>query len=376
MPSTALRKRWMGKVRRVVVKVGTAVLTGDDGRLDSRLIGRLVRQMVALHERGIRVTLVSSGAVGAGMGRTGLKARPRSLPMLQAAAAVGQPALMAIYERMFAKYGLHAGQVLVTRTDFEQRARYVNICNTIDALHRLKTIPVINENDTIAVDELDKFADNDTIAAMVTNLLQADLMVLLTVVDGLLDRDGARVDLVENYEQARDLVHDERSKLGSGGMEAKLRAARRVTEAGEAVVIANGREPNVLLKLLDGKRVGTIFAPASRKRKAKHRWIAGAVRPVGAITVDAGAVDAIHARGKSLLPRGIVKVDGAFERGQVVRVMTPEGNTIAHGVSNYSSDEMARIKGLKSDAIHATLGNSSPDEAIHRDNLVLTPEKD
>jgi glutamate 5-kinase len=367
---------WMAKVRRVVVKVGTALLTGDDGQLDSRLIGRLVRQVVALHERGIRVTIVSSGAVGAGMGRTGMTSRPRSLPMLQAAAAVGQPALMAIYEKMFAKYGLHAGQVLVTRTDFEQRARYVNISNTIESLHRLKAIPIINENDTIAVDELDRFADNDTIAALVTNLLQADLMVLLTVVDGLLDKDGARVDLVENYGQARDLVHAGKSLLGSGGMAAKLSAARVVTEAGEAAVIACGREANVLVKLLDGQRVGTIFAPAARKRRARQRWIAGAVRPVGSITVDAGAVEAIHARGKSLLPRGIVKVEGVFDRGQIVRVMTPEGNTIAHGVSNYSSAEMERVKGLKSDAVRAAMGDSSPDEAIHRDNLVITPERD
>lgn len=366
----------MGSVRRVVIKMGTALLTGDDGHLDSRLIGRLVRQVATLHERGIRVTIVSSGAVGAGMGRTGMKSRPRSLPMLQAAAAVGQPALMAIYERFFARYGLHAGQVLVTRSDFEQRARYVNISNTIEALHRLKAIPIINENDTIAVDELDRFADNDTIAALVTNLLQADLLVLLTVVDGLLDKDGARVDLVENFGQARELVQTRKTVLGSGGMLAKLSAARLVTEAGEAAVIASGRESNVLVRLLEGRRVGTIFAPAPRKRKARHRWIAGAVRPVGAITVDTGAAEAIHARGKSLLPRGIVKVEGAFERGQIVRVMTPEGNTIAHGVSNYSSAEMGQIKGLKSDAVRAAMGDSSPEEAIHRDNLVITPEKD
>lgn len=376
MPSTALRKQLMSNVRSMVVKVGTALLTRDHGRLNHRLISGIAGQLAALKERGIKVTLVSSGAVGAGVGRAGLGDRPRSLPMLQAAAAIGQPALMSLYERTLARRGLHVGQVLVTRGDFEDRTRYVNISNTIAALHRLGAIPVINENDTTAVDELDRFADNDTIAALVTNLLRADLMVVLTVVDGLLDASGQLVDLVPAVdEQVRLLARAERSALGSGGMSAKLGAAKLVTDAGEAVVIAGGRKRDVLLRLLDGERVGTIFAPAPRKLSARQRWIAGAVRPAGTVVIDAGAAEAVHTRGKSLLTRGISGVEGRFARGAIVRITDPDGHTVAHGVSNYSSRELKKIKGLKSGEIVDVIGKKPFDEAIHRDNLVLIAGK-
>jgi glutamate 5-kinase len=292
--------------------------------------------------------------------------------MLQATAAIGQPALMSLYEKAFAKHGLHAGQILVTRTDFENRTRYVNICNTLDALHKLHSVAIINENDTIAVDELDRFADNDTIAALVTNLLRADLMVLLTVVDGVLNQEGHLVDLVEQIDDVRSLVKRDRSALGSGGMASKLTAAKLVTDAGEGVVIANGRESNVLIKLLDGKRVGTIFTPARRKMTARQRWIVGAVRPAGWITIDAGAVEAVCSRGKSLLARGIIQVSGRFKRGDIVRIVGPDGVTVAHGICNYSRAQLDRIKGLKSHEIADALGHKPYDETIHRDNLVLT----
>lgn len=373
MPSTALRKQWMGNVRSMVVKVGTALLTRDRGRLDHALIGHIASQLATLHERGIRLTVVSSGAVGAGIGRVQLAGRPRSMPMLQATAAIGQPALMSLYEKSLARRGLHVGQVLVTRSDFEQRSRYVNITNTINALHRLKAIPIINENDTIAVDELERFADNDTIAAMVTNLLKADLLVILTVVDGLLDGDGQLIDLVPKVDESvRSLAKAERSALGSGGMQSKLAASRLVADAGEAVVIANGRRRNVLTRLLDGDRVGTIFAPAPRKLSARQRWIAGAVRPAGSVIVDAGAADAVHTHKRSLLARGITGVEGTFDRGAIVRVTDADGHAIAHGVSNFSAAELGAIKGLKSAEIAAALGRKpANDEAIHRDNLVL-----
>ena len=372
MPSTALRKQLMSNVRSIVLKVGTALLTREDGQLDRALIGRLVRQVAELHERGIKVTMVSSGAVGAGMGRVDIAHRPRSLPMLQAAAAIGQPALMSLYERLFARHGLHVGQILVTRADFENRTRYVNITNTMASLQRLGALAIFNENDTIAVEELDRFADNDTIAALVTNLLRADVLVLLTVVDGLLNRDGQLVDLVERIDDVQSLVKRDRSTLGSGGMSGKLSAAKLVTDAGEGVVIANGREPNVLLKLLEGHRVGTIFAPAQRKMRAKQRWIAGAVRPTGKLVIDTGAADAVRSRGKSLLARGITHVSGKFKRGDIVRIVDPEGNTIAHGICNYSRSQLDKIKGLKSNEIAAALGHKPHDETIHRDNLVLT----
>lgn len=373
MPSTALRKQLMSKVRCLVVKVGTAVLTGDDGQLDKRRIVHIAEQLTALHQRGIRVTLVSSGAVGAGIGLTGQASRPRSMPLLQATAAIGQPRLMALYAKALAPHGIHAGQVLVSRHDFEERVRYVNIRNTLDALHRIKAIPIINENDTIAIEELDRFADNDTISALMTNLLRADLLVILTVVDGLLDGEGNLVDLVTQVdERAEGLVRKDKSKLGSGGMMSKLGAARLVTDAGEVVVIANGRAPNALVRLLEGERVGTIFAPAAKKLSARQRWLAGAVHPAGRIVVDAGAAQAVLQKGKSLLARGITQVAGPFARGMIVRVVAPDGRTIAHGICNYSHDELNRIKGLKSAEFAAVLGRQSLDEVIHRDNLVVT----
>jgi len=373
VPSTVLRKQLMGNVRNIVVKVGTMLLADENGRLDRKLINRITRQLVSLHKRGIKVTLVSSGAVGAGMGRAELTGRPRSTAMLQATAAIGQPLLMGLYEKTFARYGLHTGQILVTRADFEQRTRYVNIANTIAALHRINAIPVINENDTTAVDELDRFADNDTIAALVTNLLRADLLVMLTVVDGLLDADGQLVDLVPQVnEQVKSLAKTERSMLGSGGILGKLQSCKLVADAGEIAVIANGREPNVLNKLLNGKRVGTIFAPAARKMTARQRWILNAVRPAGSVVVDPGAADAIRSKGKSLLARGILKVTGKFDRGAIVGIATQQGRIIAHGMSNYSRTELDAIKGLKSSEIAGALGHKPFDEAVHRDNLVLT----
>lgn len=373
MPSTALRKQIMASVHSIVVKVGTALLTDEHGRLDHRRISSIARQLAALHARKIRVTLVSSGAVGAGMGRTGLSRRPTDMPTLQATAAIGQPALMTLYERVLARHHLHAGQILVTRANFEHRPSYVNISNTLASLHRLGAIPIINENDTVAVDEFGRFADNDTIAALVTNLLRADLLVLLTVVDGLLDDKGQLVDLVPAVNsEVQSLARAERSTLGSGGMQAKIGAARLVTEAGEGVIIANGRTPNVLIKLLDGQRIGTIFAPAARKLSARQRWIAGAVRPSGTIIVDAGAADAVHTKGKSLLARGITDVEGRFARGAIVRIANATGQTVALGITNYSAAELASIKGLKSNEVAQTLGRLAAEEAVHRDNLVLT----
>ncbi|MDM8009250.1 MAG: glutamate 5-kinase [Phycisphaerae bacterium] len=372
MPSTTLRKQIMAGVRSIVVKAGTNLLTCDHGKLDQRVIASLADQIATLIKGGVKVTLVSSGAVGAGMGKTGMLKRPRSMPVLQAAAAIGQPSLMSLYEREFARHDLLVGQVLVTRKDFERRNRYVNISNTIAALQRLKAVPIINENDTVAIDELDRFADNDTIAAMVTNLMRADLLALLTVVDGLLDSRGQLVDLVPAVNtEVESLARAERSPLGSGGMFSKLGAARMVSDAGECVVIANGRHPDALLKLLSGERVGTIFAPAARKLSARQRWIAGAVRPTGVIVIDAGAANAVHTQGKSLLLRGVTRIEGKFDRGSIVRIADADGRVIAHGISNYSSAELDTIKGLKSSEIAAVLGAKPFDEAVHRDNLVI-----
>jgi glutamate 5-kinase len=372
VPSTLLRSKLMKNVRSIVVKVGTALLTRDGGLLNEPLIARITEQLAAIRARGIRVTLVSSGAVGAGIGLTGQAGRPRSVPTLQATAAIGQPALMSLYGKFLARHDLLAGQILVTRKDFEQRSRYVNISNTIAALQRLSALPIINENDPLAVDELDRFADNDTIAAMMTNLLRADLLVILTTVDGLLDENGKVIDLVMRVDgQVRGFARTDKSTLGSGGMITKLGAAKLVADAGEAVVIASGRQPGVLLKLLDGERVGTLFAPASRKMSARHRWMLNAVRPVGQVVIDAGAVKALRVGGKSLLASGIRQVTGKFEKGAIVGVVSPEGDIVAHGLSNFSHLELERIKGLPSSQFAQVLGKKCCEEAIHRNNLVL-----
>ncbi len=372
MPSTAIRQQLVKTVRSVVVKVGTAVLTDDRGQLDTSMIASIARQIATLRQRGLHVTLVSSGAVGAGVGLTGQPRRPRSVPMMQASAAIGQPMLMTLYARTLAKHDLHVGQVLVTRTDFEERTKYVNICNTIAALHRLNAIPIINENDTISVDELDRFADNDTIAALMANLLRADLLIILTVVDGLLDTQGRVIDLVTKVDgEVRAFVKSDRSPLGSGGMASKIGAIKLFTDAGEPAIIACGRTPNVLLKIMEGQRIGTVFAPADRKRSARDRWIGAAVRPAGQITVDPGAVNALRQGGKSLLASGIREVTGDFERGEIVRVVDPDGRPVAQGLTNYSRPELDKIKGLKSTEFAAVLGRKPYDEAIHRDNLVL-----
>lgn len=372
MPSTMLRQQLMKNVHNLVVKVGTNLLTDTAGRLDKAMINAIGRQLGLMSERGIHVTLITSGAVGSGMGIAGLTSRPRELPVLQASAAIGQPTLMALYARALSRFGMHAGQLLVTRDDFEHRSRYLNIRNTVGALHRLRAVPIINENDTTAVDELGRFADNDTIAALVANLIKADLLVLLTVADGLLNTEGQRIDLVPRVTpEVLKLARAEKSALGSGGMGSKLRAVSMVTEAGETVVIANGRERNVLLRLLEGERLGTIFAPAEHKMSARQRWLRSAVRPVGRLMLDDGAADAVLRKNKSLLPRGITAVTGRFERGAVVALVNPAGQTIAHGVVNYGNADLDRIKGLKSAEIAAALGAKPFDEAVHRDHLVV-----
>ena len=287
MPSTQVRQKIVRSARRVVVKVGTNVLTDSSGRLDPRVIASLCRQVSRLIESGRQVVVVSSGAVGAGVGLLKLPGRPKDLAMLQASAAVGQGMLMKVFERNFARHGRHAAQILVTRSDFEDRRRYVNIRRTLDALHRVGAVPIINENDTVAVDEL-RFGDNDLIAALTANLVQADLLALLSSVDGLI-REGQVVDFVQAVgEEAFGLVQKSRSALGVGGMQAKLQAIYLATQAGVDAVLANGRKRSVLDRvILAGERMGTVFAGSRNRMAARRGWIAMAVRPAGQLVVDA-----------------------------------------------------------------------------------------
>ncbi len=371
MPSTQLRKDVLTQARRIVVKIGTQVLTDEAGRLDVALLASIATQVAALRKRGLEVTIVSSGAVGAGCATLALKKRPTDITTQQAVAAVGQRGLMGHMHEAFAPHKLEVGQLLLTRADFDDRLRFLNIRNCIARLHQLGCVPIINENDTVAVDEL-RFGDNDTLAALVTNLLRADALVLLSVVDGLLDGDGNRVDMVDDLRQAAGLAFEKKSKLGTGGMKSKLEAARLVTDAGEIAVIANGREPDVLMRLFDTQKVGTVFVPAHRKLDSRQRWIGLTKRPSGTVTIDDGAVRALCERNKSLLATGVTEVTGRFDRGDVLMIRDPKGIEIARGLSNYSAEELRLIKGKRTSQFEKILGRVAYAEVVHRDNLVVT----
>jgi glutamate 5-kinase len=366
------RKQHLSSVRSMVVKLGTQLLSDAQKRLDASFLSEVAAQVVALRERGIVVTIVSSGAIGAGLAELNLAKRPTDLAQLQAVAAVGQRRLMDAWAEAFAPYSAPVAQVLLTREDIDSRTRFLNLRNTVHAIHGLGAVPIINENDTVSTDEIVKisFGDNDILAAMVTNALRANLLVLLTVVDGLLDAEGRPVRLVESVEQAKALVRAEKSALGKGGMDSKLTAAEMVTDCGEALVVANGRMKDVLVAALNGEEVGTLFVPSARRRSGRSRWI-GSARPVGAVVVDAGAEAAVVQKNKSLLPAGIVRVEGSFERGDLIAIQSVDGRVVARGLSNYAASSIEQIKGKKTGDVRALLGEAAYDEVIHRDNLVI-----
>ena len=366
------RKQYLCAVRTAVIKLGTQVLSDAEGRLDAALLDSVANQVACLRRREIRVTLVSSGAIGAGLRELNLAKRPSDLGRLQAVAAVGQRRLMDAWAAAFAAHKLPVAQILLTREDIDDRTRYLNLRNTIGAVHELGGVPVINENDTISTDELVKisFGDNDILAALVAHALRADLLVVLSSVDGILDAAGNPVRLVEKIEDARELVRAERSALGKGGFNSKLQAARMVTEAGEAMIVADGRVENVLPRLLDGEELGTLFLPAGRRLSSRSRWI-GSVRPAGSIYVDDGAVRALVEKNRSLLPAGIVKVEGDFARGDVVIISSADGSPVARGLSNYSAADVQRIRGKRTHEVRSLFAEAAYDEVVHRDNLVI-----
>jgi glutamate 5-kinase len=374
-----LRQEIATAASTMVVKVGTRVLTYADGRLDEERITQLADQIHRVLATGRKVVLVSSGAVGAGMGRLGLGKRPSDLARLQAVAAVGQSLLVEAYERTLRPHGHHAAQVLLTAEDLNNRTRYLNARNTLLTLLELGAVPVINENDTVAVDELQTtFGDNDRLAAMVTNLIRAPLLVLLSDVDGLFDGDPADpasrvIPTVVRLDQATaSLVRDRSGGLGKGGMSSKLEAARMATSAGENVIIAGGRTPEVLLRIVAGEPVGTLVLAQGQTIAARKRWIGLTVRPRGHLLVDAGAREAVAHHGRSLLPIGVVDVEGSFAKGDVVAVRGPDGAEFARGLSNYRADDIRRIKGLRTQQIAEALGHCPYEEVVHRDNLMVT----
>ena len=365
-----------GRVRRLVVKVGTGLVTEPGAGASPTRIGALARDIAAVRE-GRRIVLVTSGAIATGMARLRLTERPRSIPEKQAAAAVGQSALMERYEAAFAQHGVHVGQVLLTAQDISDRARYLNAKNTLLALLRFGVIPIVNENDTVAVEEI-KVGDNDNLSALVASLIDADLLVLLTDVDGLYSADPT-VDAGARKLERVEAITDEITKLARhradgvsvGGMATKLQAARKAAASGVPMVIASGREPGVLARILAGESVGTYFAPRTERLAARKRWIAFAVPPQGRLTVDAGALAALTLHKKSLLPAGVVEVEGDFASGEVVAVHGAGGREFARGVVNFDAEELRKIRGARTNEIEARLGYKSFDEVIHRDNLVI-----
>jgi len=373
----AERKEILKNSETIVIKVGTNVLTRADGTLEPNQVHSLADQIFRLKQAGKKVALVSSGAIGAGMGRLGLKQRPTDLRHLQACAAVGQSFLMRAYEDSLARYGIPTAQILLTAGDFDNRTRYLNVRNTILTLFESNCLPIINENDTISVAEI-RFGDNDTLAALVTNLIQAPLLILLTVVDGLYSADpniDPTASLVHTVKQINKDVLEKagvtKSSLGSGGMKSKLKAARLATMAGESVIMANGSIPGVLDSIFAGELVGTLFLAAEQNMTAWKRWLGWAARPQGKIILDAGALVALSSKGKSLLPIGVASVSGTFHKGAVVSLCNLEGEEFGRGLSNYSATDIAKIAGKKSDKIIELLGILPYEEVIHRDNLVI-----
>ena len=367
------RRQLFSKVKRLVVKVGTNVLTTEDGELDKKRVESLSADVSELVKVKLEVVLVSSGAIAAGKTSLGLKAKPRTIPEEQAAAAIGQTRLMHLYSECFRQGGLCVGQVLLTQADLRDRRRYLNARNTILTLLRARVIPVVNENDTVAVDELyfgDRFGDNDTLSALVTNLIEAELLIILTDVDGLLSDEG----LVEEVRKVSPAIESYAKKtkggFGKGGMPSKIKAAKIVTQSGEKVVIANGRLPRVLSRILHGDKIGSLFLPGKERIGGKKRWIAFTLQARGNLTVDEGAKKALET-GKSLLPSGIKDTDGKFRTGDAVSIKDGAGREFARGLINYSSEEVKKILGVKSAEIETILGYKSYDEVVHRDNLVI-----
>jgi glutamate 5-kinase len=369
-------RRELGASRRWVVKVGSALVTDNGRGLAQEAIRSWVAQIATLRQRGVEVVLVSSGAVAEGMRRLGWSRRPETLHQLQAAAAVGQMGLVQFYESCFQKYGLHTAQVLLTHEDVAARDRYLNARSTLRTLLDFGVVPVVNENDTVATDEI-RLGDNDTLGGMVANLVEASLLVLLTDQGGLYDADPRThpgASLVREGragDPALDALAGGSGALGRGGMRTKLRAAALAARSGTATLIAPGRRANVLLEVAAGEEVGTLLLPTRGSIGARKRWLAGQQRVKGRLHLDDGAVQVVTRSGKSLLPVGVRQVEGRFRRGELVACLAPDGREVARGLVNYDSDEAQRLAGRASRQIEELLGYPGEPELIHRDNLVV-----
>jgi glutamate 5-kinase len=366
----------LGATRRWVVKVGSALITNDGRGLARELIQAWVQQIAELRRRGVDLVLVSSGAVAEGMTRLGWKTRPAALHQLQAAAAVGQMGLVQFYESCFQRFGLHTAQVLLTHDDVSARNRYLNARSTLRTLLGLGVVPVVNENDTVATEEI-RFGDNDTLAGMVANLVEANLLVVLTDQGGVFEADpraypsAALIREGVAGDPALEAVAGGGGLLGRGGMRTKLKAAALAARSGAATVIAPGRRPDVLLSIAAGEEVGTLLLPRQASLGARKQWLAGQLRVKGRLHLDEGAVKVLTGFGKSLLAVGVRRVEGEFRRGELVSCLAPDGHEVARGLVNYDSEETRRIMGHPSSQIEELLGYVDEPELVHRDNMVL-----
>lgn len=367
--------------RRIIAKFGTNVLTAGTDRLDLQVMASLVGQVAHLHKRGAEVIIVTSGAIAAGRHRLGIVRDRKDMPFRQVLAAVGQSGLMQAYQELFAWHEITIAQALLTRRDLADRLGYLNARNTLLGLLELRVVPVINENDAVAADEIEgaKIGDNDNLSALVANLVDADMLALLTDTGGLHTADprlNAAATLIPRVErigaEVEALAGGTRADgRGVGGMATKIQAARLATAGGSDVVIAAGREPDILVRLARGEPVGTLFPATADRMESRKRWMLAGLSVRGMVVVDPGAAKALRERGKSLLPAGVQDVRGDFERGDAVDIVSPEGERIACGITNYSAGDIVRIRGVRSDRIEPALGHHYGGEIVHRDNLVL-----
>jgi len=365
------RQEAIGRCRRMVIKVGTRLLT------DYSRIPAIVAQIARLREKDYRIMLVSSGAIGTGMQTLGMDQRPGKLSQVQALAAVGQSQLMSLYEQECRKLGFHAAQLLLTADDLRDRERHLNVLNCISALWAQGILPIINENDSVSVDEI-VYGDNDILAALLATMSRSELTILLTTVDGMYERQGdklgERISIISKIsDDLRGMASDtDNSSFSIGGMASKLKAAEIITEAGEYLWIADGREADILERIVQGDDIGTLFVPQQKKpMQSRKRWLSFFSQSAGKITVDDGAINAICRQGRSLLPSGITAVTGEFQRGDTVEITDTARQTIARGLSNYSANEIKTIMGRKSREIISLLGHDGDEEVVHRNNLVL-----
>ncbi|MGF7399495.1 glutamate 5-kinase [Thermoanaerobacterium thermosaccharolyticum] len=361
---------------KIVVKVGTSTLTYGNGQLNLEMMEKISRQISNLQNRGDKVILVTSGAIGAGMGKLNISKRPKTLPEKQSLAAIGQGLLIELYEKFFNEYGKTTAQLLLTKDDFSIRDRYLNISYTLSNLLKYNVVPIINENDTVTVDEI-KIGDNDTLSALVASIIEADLLIILTDIDGLYDKDPREpdaklIDVVEEFtDKLFEIAGGTGTNFGTGGMYTKIQAAKICYNSGVKMVIANGKLDNVLNRIANGEKIGTLFMPAQNPISNRKVWIAFNAHLAGKLVIDDGAKQAILNKGKSLLPSGIISTTGEYSVGDCVSIVDTDGREIARGLINYTSFEVNKIKGLKSTEIDKILGYKSYDEVIHRDNLVV-----